>query len=160
MARQVAVPPAARALSTLSRIDYEDAFLVDIGPSEDQTAEQWARTILEGASDSTQSQLRWGWFALGLKLGPTRADGCVLGWEVRRSTPDVSLLGAGSRLGMPAELLFAREEDTLLLATLVQQDNPIVRAVWAAVAPRHRQVVPSLLARGARSAGRALLVTP
>jgi hypothetical protein len=35
--RQVALPPAARALSTLSHIDYEDAFLVEIGPAQDRT---------------------------------------------------------------------------------------------------------------------------
>jgi hypothetical protein len=38
--RRVAMPPAARTLSTLSQIDYEDAFLVDIGPSQDRTGEQ------------------------------------------------------------------------------------------------------------------------
>ncbi len=31
MVRQVAMPPGARALSTLSPIDYEDAFLIDTG---------------------------------------------------------------------------------------------------------------------------------
>jgi hypothetical protein len=29
--RQVTLPPAARALSTLSHVDYEDAFLVETG---------------------------------------------------------------------------------------------------------------------------------
>jgi hypothetical protein len=34
--RQVTLPPAARALSTLSHIDYEDAFLVATGPAQDR----------------------------------------------------------------------------------------------------------------------------
>jgi hypothetical protein len=31
------MPPAARKLSTLSRVDYEDAFLVETGPAQDPT---------------------------------------------------------------------------------------------------------------------------
>lgn len=149
-ARQVAVAPAARALSTLGHVDYEDAFLVETGAAEGRTGEQWARAILEGAPSSMRRRLRRGWFALGLKLGSTRSDRLVLGWEVRRSAPDFALLAAGSRLGLPAELLFERRGDTLLVATFVRQRNPLARALWAAVAPTHRQVVPYLLERARR----------
>ncbi|MCW3066086.1 MAG: hypothetical protein JWN32_3258 [Solirubrobacterales bacterium] len=149
--RQVALPPAARTLSTLSHIDYEDAFLVETGSSQSRTGEEWARAILEDAPTVIRRQLRWGWFALGLKLGSTGSGRFVLGWEVLRTTPDFALLAASSRLGMPAELLFERGQDTLLVATFVEQQNPIARAMWAAVAPRHRRVVPYLLERGARS---------
>jgi hypothetical protein len=149
-ARQVAVPPPARALSTLPRVDYEDAFRLETDPSRRQTGEQWARAILEGAPITVRRRLLWAWYALGLKLGSTRNERSLLGWEVRRSTPEYALLGAGSRLGMPAELLFKRERDTLLVATFVQQKNPIARAMWAQVAPRHRHVVPRLLERAAR----------
>jgi hypothetical protein len=150
-ARQVAVPPAARALSTLAHVDYEDAFLVETGPPRGRTGEQWARAILEGAPITVRRELRRAWCALGLKLGSTRSDQFVLGWEVRRSTRDFALLAAGSRLGLPAELLFERRPDTLLVATFVQQRNPIARAIWAAIAPRHRQVVPWLLEQASRS---------
>jgi Protein of unknown function (DUF2867) len=149
--RQVAVPPAARALSTLSHVDYEDAFLLETGAARDRTGEQWARAILEDAPIIIRRKLRWGWFALGLKLGSTRSDRLVLGWEIRRSTPDYALLAASSRLGLPAELLLERRQHTLLLATFVHQQNPIARAIWAAVAPQHRVVVPYLLQRAARS---------
>jgi hypothetical protein len=143
--RQVAVPPAARALSTLPRVDYEDAFLVNAGPAQDRTAEQWARATLEDAPAMTRSALRWGWFALGLELGSTRSDRLVLGWEVRRRTPDFVLLHARSRLGLLGEVLFKRQQDTLLFATFVQLNNPIARAAWAGVAPGHRQAVRYLL---------------
>jgi hypothetical protein len=139
--RQVAVPPAARRLSTLFHVDYEDAFLVETGPAQCRTAEQWARAILEDAPRLMRSAFPWAWGALGLQHGSTRSDRLVLGWEVRRSTTDIALLGAGSRLGLPAELLFKRQQHTLLVATFVQQENPIARAVWAGVAPVHRQVV-------------------
>jgi hypothetical protein len=142
---QVAVPPAARARTTLSDVDYEDAFLVEAGSSLGRTGEQWARAMLEDAPIMMRRKLRWGWFALGLKLGSTGSDRLVLGWEVRRSTPDFALLASGSRVGLPAELLFERQRHTLLFATFVQQQNPIAQAIWAAVAPRHRQVVRYLL---------------
>jgi hypothetical protein len=143
--RQVALPPSARALSTLSHVDYEDAFLVETGPAQDRTGEQWARAILEDAPSVMRAALLWGWSALGLQLGSTRTDRFVLGWEVRRSTPDFALLGAGSRLGLPAELLLERQQKRILFATLVQQENHIARAVWAGVAPGHRQVVRYVL---------------
>jgi hypothetical protein len=150
---QVAVPPAARSASTLARIDYEDAFFVDTGTVRDRTAEQWARAVLEGAPDHVRARLLRGWSLLGLKLGSPRSDRRVLGWEVRRSTPDIALLGAGSRIGMPGELLFKRERGGLLFATFVRQQNPVARAVWAGITPTHRRVVRSLLARAARQEG-------
>src|ERR1700694_774150 len=92
--RQIALPPAARALSTLSHVDYEDAFLVETAPAQSRTAEQWARATIEEAPTIVRRKLRWGWFALGLKLGGAESDRFVLGWEIRRNTPDVALLGA------------------------------------------------------------------
>lgn len=55
--RQVTLPPAARALSTLAHVDYEDAFLVETGPAQDRTGEQRARAILEDAPVSTRNAL-------------------------------------------------------------------------------------------------------
>jgi hypothetical protein len=143
--RQVELPAEARALSTLPRIDYHDAFLVEAGRGQGRTAEQWARAVLEGAPPATRKALSRGWFALGLRLGPVRSEQRVLGWELRRSTPDAALLGAAGRLGLAGELLFLRQQDTLLFATFVRLGNPAARAVWAGISPRHRQIVAGLL---------------
>jgi hypothetical protein len=151
MVRQIAVPPAARTISTLSRVDYEDAFLVETGPAKGRTGEQWARAMLEGAPLKTRRALRRGWFGLGVKLGSTRDERLVLGWEVRRSSPDFALLGARSRLGFQGELLFLRRERELLFATFIHLDNLVGRAVWAGIERRHRTIVPRLLARAVRS---------
>jgi hypothetical protein len=142
----VALPPAARALSTLSRIDYEDAFVIDTGPAQDRTGEQWARAILEDAPIAVRGALVSGWSALGLRLGSPRSDRFVLGWEVRRSGPDFALLGARSPFGLSAELLVKRRRRTVLFATLLHQENRVARAVWAAVRPLHVQVVRFVLA--------------
>jgi hypothetical protein len=145
--RQVAVPPAVRALSTLARVDYEDAFLLGTDGPRSRTGEQWARAILEGAPATTRGALGWTWLALGLHLGSTRDPRLVLGWEVRRSSPDFVLLAAGSRLGLEGEVLCKRQRHGVLAATFVQLRTPIARAVWAGVAPGHRQVVRHLLER-------------
>lgn len=143
--RQVALQPAARALSTLPHTDYEDAFLVETGPAQDRTGEQWARAILEDTPISTRKALSRGWSRLGLRLGSTQSDRLVLGWDVRCSTPDVALLSASGRLGLSAELLFECRQHTLLFATFVQLENRIARGLWAAIAPRHRKIVRDLL---------------
>jgi hypothetical protein len=148
--RQVAVPPDARALSTLSQVDYEDAFVVETRAAQERTGEQWARVILEDAASIVRSALRGAWSALGLQLGPTGSDRFVLGWEVRRSTPAYVLLGASSRIGMPAELLFKRQRGTLLFATFVRHANPIARIVWAGIEQGHRPVVRYLLEQASR----------
>jgi hypothetical protein len=147
--RQIALPPAARALSTLSRIDYEDAFLVAGVPDRDPTSEEWSRMVLEQTPAIVRFKLLCGWSALGLKLGSPRSRQRVLGWEVRRRTPDMLLLGADSRIGLPGELLFLREPNGMLFATFTQQTNAVARAAWAAIIPTHQRVVRSVLGHAA-----------
>ena len=155
--RKVATPPEVRARSTLSRVDYEDTFLVRIEPPSDRTAEQWARTMLEGAPKTTRHMLTAGWTALGLRLASTRSTASVLGWTVRQRRPDVLLLGADGRLGLSGELLFERVGDDLLrFATFVRLDNTVARHTWAAITPRHVETVQDLLVRIARSDRRPL----
>ncbi|MCW2654349.1 MAG: hypothetical protein QOE41_3957 [Mycobacterium sp.] len=146
--RQVAVPPAARALSTLARIDYADTFVLDTGP-DDRTPEEWARAILEGAPVTVRTKLLLGWSAIGLKLVDDRSGRSVLGWAVRSSSPEFVLLGADSRIGMPGELLF-KSGHALQFATFVQQDNLVARAVWAATEPAHVRVVRQVLEQAGR----------
>jgi hypothetical protein len=145
-AQQVDVPQEARALSTLPRVDYEDAFVAGTEGAPDLTAEQWARAMLEDAPLATRRALRWTWLALGLRLGPTRSERQVFGWEIRHRSPDLVLLGADAVLGIRAELLFRHQDGTLLCATFLQRRNPIARAVWAAIERGHRRAVPDLLA--------------
>lgn len=150
--RQVAVPPEARALSTLSHIDYEDAFSVEVADAVERTAEAWARAVTEDAPAGVRCRLRSGWLALGLKLGGAPPERSVLGWEIRRSTPEFVLLGADSRIGMPGELLFMRRQHTLLFCTFVRQDNSTVRRVWGLTERKHVRVVRGLLEQAAARA--------
>jgi hypothetical protein len=149
---QVALPADARALSTLARIDYEDAFTVHAGV--ERTAEQWARAVLQDPPLAVRTRLVLGWTALGLRLGPPWSGQRVLGWKVKQSRPGVILLAAGSWLGLRGELLFRSEPHGLLFATFVQHNNPAARGVWARITPKHQLVVRSLLTH---AAGRLIL---
>jgi hypothetical protein len=148
--RQLAVTAEARALCSLSHIDYEDAFLVEVTAAQQWTAVDWVKAMLEDAPLGVRTKLILGWLALGLKPAMPISRETVLGWHVRTSTPDSVLLGRMSVMGMPGELLFKRERAGLLFATFVRQDNRIARAVWAATEPQHVTIVRDLLEHAAR----------
>ena len=157
--RQVKLPAAARALGTLPRLDYSDAFVVDTGPAaQDRTAEEWARTILEEAWPATRTGLRLGWWVLGLRPSSTRS--AILGWEVTRSTSDFALLAGRSPLGLVAELLVQRRARSLLFATLMKHENLVARAVWAATIPGHQAAVRYVLEEAAHRTGGAAISAP
>jgi hypothetical protein len=159
--REVEVPASALALSTLPWVDYRDGFRLELPGGPRRSGEEWAREMLEGAAWKTRRSLRRAWPLLGLKMAPHGAEGAILGWRVRHSDADHALLGAESRIGMPAELLFRSEPDGLFFATLIQQRNPFVHALWAPIGPPHRRVVPALLRHAAAraSAGSGAAVT-
>jgi hypothetical protein len=150
--RAVALPPDARALTTLDHVEYTDAFRLETGLAEERTAEEWARALLEEAPAATRTKLRRGWFALGVQLGSTEDERLVLGWRVRRNSPEYVLLAARSLLGMEAEVLVKREQSTLLVATLMRLSNPLARAVWTAFAPKHRRVLHHLVKEAGKRA--------
>jgi hypothetical protein len=147
---QISLPEEARVLSTLPRIDYQDAFAVTADVH--YTSQQWVRTVLQDAPASVRRQLWLGWTALGLRLGPPWSSNRVLGWKVKQSEPAFVLLAADSWLGLRGQLLFRSEPHGLLFATFVQHTNPAARALWAAITPRHQHVVGSLLTHAATRA--------
>ena len=133
------------ALGTLAQVDYCDAFLAVAVAGESRGGEEWARAVLEGAPLPLRTALQAGWTSLGLKLGSSPSERFVLGWKLGHSDDTHARLTAGSRLGMPAELLFLRRPEGLVLATLVRHETVVARTMWAGVAPFHRQVVPYIL---------------
>lgn len=151
---QIEPPQDARALCTLPRIDYADAFLVQTDSPSNWTAERWAMAILEQAPAAMRARLISGWAVLGLKLetGAESDSATVLGWPVRRNTPDVVLLGADSRIGMPAQLLVLLRPGGVLFATFLHHQSGVTRPLWAAIERTHLRVVAELLGRAAASA--------
>jgi len=150
--RQIPVPFSVRGISSLSRIDYADAFVVTTAEAQGRTAEEWIRVMLEESPPPVQKGLRSGWLSLGLKLGSAESAERVLGWEVRQSEPDLVRLGLDSRLGMPAELLLERRSGSLLFCTFIRHGNSVLRQVWAAgIAKPHQRIVGRLLTRAVES---------
>jgi hypothetical protein len=149
---EVTLPPPVLELTALARVDYTDAFRLTAPRGSDRTGEQWARAMLEDAPAETRRALRRGWRALGLRLGSVDDRRRVLGWPLRDSSPDHALLATDSRIGFQAELIFKREPDGLLFATILKLNNPLIRAIWAAFSPRHRNVVRGLLIQAGRRA--------
>lgn len=147
---QIPVGEALLTASALGRIDYADAFEVSIEHPLERSAEEWLRTILEGAPLHTRIRLLAAWSAIGLKLRIPDSAGSILGWEIRAGDADFVVLGARSRIGMPGELVLRREKDGLLFATFVRHDNLIARSLWATIEASHVQTVRSLLQRGCR----------
>ena len=147
---QITVPPEARALTMLSRAGYADAFSARVPDPQAHTAEEWMRLTIEGAPPPLRRSLRSGWRMLGLKHGPLDSAGHILGWEIRQCDPDVVRVGAASRVGMPAELVLVRRDDSLLFCTFIRHENPVVRAVWAPIVAPHERVVQGLLGRAAK----------
>ena len=148
--QQADVPSRARRLSSLSSIDYEDAFIVEMGSVPERSAEEWARAILEGAPRARRAGLVAGWSALGLQLGSLRSYRFVLGWQVRQSAPGYVLLGAPGRFGLAGELLVECQEQRLLFCDFVQLTNPAARVMWAAMEPLHGRVVRQVLTEASR----------
>ena len=150
LVNQVPIPPEAKALSTLPRIDYTDSFVAETSEARDLTAEEWARRILEGAPVWFLTAAPATWLFLGLKHGLPWSRENVLGWPVRRNEPDFVLLGADSRTGITAELLLKRDTGSIFFATLLQLEGPVMKRVWSAMEARHRRIVAQLLRRGVR----------
>lgn len=149
--RQISLPPDARAHGTLRRVDYSDAFIVDTAGAHHATAEQWARTILEGAPAGFRRAAPMAWRALGLERGPLTSDSSILSWPLATRTDDVVLLSADGRLGMSAELLIEHRPEGLLFSTMIELRNRLVRLEWAAIAAYHQRVVSGLLVRARRT---------
>lgn len=146
--RQVPLPATARDSSQLACIDYSDSFRVGIEPADPRTALEWAREIVEQAPAWFCASAPRVWFALGLRHQPPTSAQAVLGWPILHASPERVLLGATSRIGMPAELLVWRPEPSqLAFATLVQQDNLLARATCRAITAPHQRVVRHLLQR-------------
>jgi hypothetical protein len=143
---EISLPPAARALSTLPRIDYCDAHLIALDPADGRTAEQLARVIFEDAPVTLQASLMLGWLSLGFRMRRPHAPGATIGWPIKEVTDERVLLASQSRLGLAGELLILRQRNSLLFSALVQQRNAFARALWAAILPRvHRPVERTVL---------------
>ena len=122
---QISLPADARALSTLAADRLRGRFHGH-GSGRAQVLGSGLWAVIDDAPSRVRARLYMGWLGLGLKLGPPWSSHRVLGWRVARTSPTGCSSEASSWLGLRGELLFRREPDGLLFATLIQHRRPPV----------------------------------
>ena len=138
----VPVPPVARELAGLDRVDYADAFAVDV--TLERSPREWVE-LSAAALPALFGAVRVVHRALGLPLAPAGAGDHPIGWDVLRDEPAAAVLGNDGAFGTPRIVGLARPGQ-LVLATLIRL-NGRGRPIWAATAPLHRAVARYVLGR-------------
>jgi hypothetical protein len=128
-----------RTLSSLSHVDYGDAFALETAVV--ATPEEWARAIFGDIPDAAERLIWRG--CLGLRLRPAGAD-VIAGWPVTRGGPHWIRLE--NRSAMLAGNLVVRIRDgQVALGVFVRYHRRRGRLVWSLLAPIHRLLAPRLL---------------
>jgi hypothetical protein len=133
--------------------DYTDFFEVEVTHPDDRTAEEWARSALEGMPTALRALVLFAHRRLlRFGLGPLEEADHVLGWRVVSSEPDAVRLEAEGPL-LRAVLVGRRTSptSTALRTSLFFRRRRAARLTWTVVGPVHRRVAPYLLARAART---------
>src|ERR1700722_6987219 len=87
------IVPENEPEATAFRPDYRDAFEVSRPSRDSRSAEQWSRAVFEAAPRLVRWFLLTGWRrAPGLRPGPRRTSGHVLGWRIASHQPDKVVL--------------------------------------------------------------------
>ena len=130
--------------------DYADAFEIHLDHDDSRTAEQWARSGLEGAPSVLRHVIRGVHrHVLRFDLGDPGSPEHVLGWRVAESQPDLVRLQTESSL-MRAMILGQRIDGGILLQTRLFYRSGFAPTLWRVIGPIHRAVAPYLLERAAR----------
>ena len=144
MSRVVAVPvpPRARELAGLARVDYADAFAVDV--TTQRTPREWVElsaTTLPALFGAVRLAHR----TLGLPLAPAGAPDRPIGWTVLRDDPTEAVLANDGVFGTP-RIVGLTLPGQVVLTTLIRL-NRRGRPIWLVMAPVHRSVVRYVLGR-------------
>ena len=125
--------------------DYVTSFAADVADADAESAEHWARRILEGAPLPLRLFVLTGWrLVLRLRLAPRRAAGTVAGWTISQATPDLVTLEVDSSL-VHARKVLNLESSRLILTTQVWYARTRGRVLWSALAPVHHRIEPLIV---------------
>ena len=143
--RQIAVPPDARALSTLARVDYADAFMLECHPPHRRSPEQWAR----GISKTLRPACAAGCSRAGRRSGSSSAPpGPTGSSSAGRSSAarTTSCCSAPARAsGCPPSCCSSASPAGCCSPPSCSRTIPSVRALWAGTESVHVSVVRQLL---------------
>jgi hypothetical protein len=143
-------PTAVPTAADIAGGDYVSAFQVRGIGVDAQSAEEWARSVFEGAPWAARRFLVLGWtMVLRLRLGPRDSPAHVLGWEIGANTKQTITLRVRSPLVTAHKVLDVRG-DQLTVTTFVRYESRRARLIWLAIAPVHHRVEPWLITRAGR----------
>jgi hypothetical protein len=129
--------------------DYASAFAITYRAADGRSAEQWARTVFEGAPALLRRFVIIGWrYGLGLRLGPPSSGTHILGWEIVSRTPEAITLAVRSPL-LSARKIVRVDDTRVVMATFVRHERALGRILWAVVVPVHHRIEPYLLTHAA-----------
>ena len=136
MTDRIAIPTEAREIAGLTRVDYADAFAVDVTKQRSPT--EW---INEAAASSPMlfRAVRVAHRMLGLRLAPAGSAAHPLGWDVLVDGPTRAVLGNQGRLGT-GRIVGLTPPGQVVLVTLLELNGVPGRALWSAAVPVHRAV--------------------
>jgi Protein of unknown function (DUF2867) len=138
---KVAVPSRAGELAGLERVDYADAFAVDVAVQ--HSPEEWIR-LEAAASPALFRAVRIAHRGLGLRLAPAGSSEHPIGWNILRSDSEEAVLGIDGVLGTPRIVGLAPPGE-FVVVTLIRLNGLRGRALWAVCAPLHRAVARYIL---------------
>jgi hypothetical protein len=147
LVRRIPVPP--EPLLDDKNHDYADTFEVELVAPDSHSAEHWVRAALSNAPLVRRLvrivHSRLAKFRLNESLDALD----VLGWEVRRSEPDILHLEA-SGPALDAAIVARRTSPTsVMLTTFLFYKLSSTARLWLVLGPVHRRVALHLLRRAA-----------
>jgi hypothetical protein len=143
-ARRIAV--SERPPSTVTSLDYADAFEARRSPTDPRSAEQWARDGF-GRLPLTirRSGLLIHRWILGFHLGPWASTEHIFGWQIVTSEPELLHLEAHSTL-LSGHMVWRLHHERLVMTTFLQYEmRKAAPMVWAVIGNIHRGSAPYLL---------------
>jgi len=132
--------------------DYWDCFTT---PATHGSAEQWARSSLQGAQSfgGLFSFVVWQG-VLGFSLDAPAAPGTVAGWRMTEQSSGRCVLDADGRL-MRGRMVFDVAGEEATWTTMIHYHRLLARPIWELAANAHRALVPQCLRGAQRTLNRA-----
>ena len=132
------------------RSDYADAS--ELSPTDERTAEQWARATLEQGPVALRYFVGVGWrLVLRLGLESRSDDDHIAGWPILLRTPAKVVLGVESGALGYARLTFRTRPSIVSASSDLTFERRGARAIWSVAGLLHRRILPYLLAHAASS---------
>jgi hypothetical protein len=143
------MPDTTRALFTLADPDYIDLFTVSATSAPEESAERWARAVMEEAPLARRHARRL-WGLIGLRLGPSGSPDHIQGWMISGRGDDWIRVATSSWY-LSAEAVCAVRAGEVSLSLSLRYDQRLVAStVWAVVQPWHQRAVPVMLRQAVR----------